>query len=325
MVVAWISFVGTSIVLALKVVAYVKTGSHGIFSDTIESVVDIISTVVTLFIMKAVAEPADQEHPYGHGKLEYFSAAIEGALIVLAALYVGYEAIIALISGGQVEEIGSGLWYLTITIFVNTTMAWYIYRKGKEARSEALIAKSKHALADLVTTVAVMVGLGLVRWTGYAWTDSAAGLLVALHLLREGTIIVRRAVGGLIDESDEDSLKELAAAFEKYRVPGFIDVHQMKVIRSGRFHHVDAHVVMPEFWDILKANAVVQDVEKNVVSAYPYDGEVAFHLDPCLRAHCRSCEVAPCPVRRHPFEKRWPFTPESIVKIPLPVGHDPSS
>ncbi len=318
--VAWISFAGTLLVLVLKIIAYMQTHSRGIFSDTLESVVDIVSTVLTLFVMRAVAQPADEEHPYGHGKLEYFSAAFEGGLIAFAAIFVGFEAIKALIFGSTVDEIGTGLWVLSLTIVVNSALAWFIYKKGKENRSEALIAKAKHVVADLVTTVAVMVGLGLVRWTGLVWLDSAAALFVAFHLIREGSMIIRRAVGGLIDESDEKSLKELATAFEKNRVPAIIDIHQLKVIRSGRFHHVDAHVVMPEFWDILKANKVVQEVEQAVVSTYPYDGEVAFHLDPCHQAYCRSCEVSPCPVRRHQFEKHWPLTPETITKIPLPIG-----
>ena len=123
-------------------------------------------------------------------------------------------------------------------------------------------------------------------------------------------------MGGLIDAIDPAALKEISEAFEKNRMPGLINIHQLRLIRSGRFHHVDGHLVVPEFWNINQAHNLVANIDRAVIASYPYDGEVAFHIDPCERKYCRSCDLQDCPVRQHPFEKLQEFSPSSIVKKP---------
>jgi divalent metal cation (Fe/Co/Zn/Cd) transporter len=126
--------------------------------------------------------------------------------------------------------------------------------------------------------------------------------------------IVRRSVSGLTDEMDEKSLKELSEAIQKNVRPGIINIHLLRAIRSGNFHHIDAHLIVPEFWDVAKAHKVTHDFEKKVVSQYPYDGEFAFHLDPCGRKYCTACDVPDCPVRQSPFVKRYSFESDDMIK-----------
>jgi len=246
-----------------------------------------------------------------------FSVAFEGGLITFAALLIAFGAAKALLNGSHIGELDLGLGLMTATVVVNAGLAYVLYFRGKAAGSDAIVAKAKHILADLITTVAVMIGLALVKLTGLVWIDALAAILVAIHLVREGSKIARQAIGGLIDEVDHEALRGLAKAFTDHRIPGIIDIHHLKLIRSGRFHHVDVHIVVPEYWNITEAHFVAHDFEKKVMNTYFYDGEVAFHIDPCLREYCRTCEVQNCQVRKHSFEKRREFTPKSMTLPPV--------
>lgn len=313
---AWISFVVSIVVLVIKFAAYLQTHSTAILSDALESIVNVVAATAALFVMKAVSEPADEEHPYGHGKLEYFSSAFEGGLIAFAAIVIGYGAIESLLKGSQLNEIDSGLIIMIGAGIVNLLLALHLYATGKKGKSEALIASAKHVMSDVVTTVGVILGLGLVKLTGWLWLDAVAAILVALHLLKEGVSIVRRSIGGLIDEMDSEALAKVVESFEKHRIPGFIDIHHLKVIRSGRFHHIDAHIVVPEFWNVAKTHQETHEFEEKVVTTYEYDGEIAFHVDPCKQQYCRSCSLENCEIRKNKFESKRDFTVERVIKGP---------
>lgn len=314
---AWVSFGLSTLILAMKFYAYYQTKSAAVLSDALESIVNVISSFVALLVMRAVAEPADEEHPYGHGKLEYFSSAFEGGMIAFAALLIGYAAIYAMVNKQPLHELDIGILIMVGTAVLNLLLGLHLLTVGRRHKSEALVASGKHVMSDVVTTVGVVVGLGLVKLFGWLWLDPLMALIVAIHLLMEGYKIVRRSIGGLIDEKEPIALSEVAEAFRKCLRPGIIDIHHLKLIRAGRFHHIDAHVVVPEFWDVIHAHNMTHDFEKDVVSAYPYDGEIAFHIDPCNRAFCISCDIVDCPVRQHPFQKKRDFSPENLIKGPV--------
>lgn len=314
---AWVSFGVSIVVLSMKFFAYYQTKSAAVLSDALESIVNVISSFVALLVMRAVAEPADEDHPYGHGKLEYFSSAFEGGLIAFAALLIGYTAIDAMINQIEPRELDLGLMIMVGAGLVNLLLGLHLLTVGKRHKSEAMIASGKHVMSDVVTTGGVILGLVLVKMFSWQWLDPLMALLVALHLLVEGYKIVRRSIGGLIDEKEPIALAEVAEAFQKCLQPGIIEIHNLKLIRSGRFHHIDAHVVVPEFWDVVHAHNMTQDFERAVVQAYPYDGEIAFHIDPCNRGYCRSCDISNCAVRLHPFEKKRNFSSENLIKGPV--------
>lgn len=313
---AWISLLASVFILFAKFFAYSLTHSTAVLSDATESIINVIAAVVALFVLRAVAVPADDDHPYGHGKLEYFSSAFEGGLIAFAALVIAYEAVHALIVGNVIRQPALGLWIMAGAGVVNLFLGLHLKRVGKKWNSEALKASGIHVISDVWTTVGVIVGLGVVAITHIGWIDQVVALIVAAQLCYSGISIVRRSAGGLIDEIEPTSLAELAAAFEKHRQPWIIDIHHLKVIRSGRFHHIDAHLVVPEFWDVAHTHAESQKLEMNVVATYPFDGEVAFHIDPCERKYCAHCRVDGCPIRLHQFEFLKPFSVEHVVHGP---------
>lgn len=313
---AWISLIASVGITSMKFVAYYVTQSQAVFSDALESIVNVLTAIVALIVMKFVSEPADEQHPYGHGKLEYFSSAFEGGMIAFASLAIAYEAVISLIKGPVLHKLEMGMAVVGVAAVLNLLLFLHLNWVAKKHHSEALLASAAHVLSDVITTVGVIVGLILVKVTGWIWLDPLVALLVAVQLLYSAYRIVRQSAGGLIDEIDLRSLGKLVTAINKNKKLGLIDVHNVKIIRSGKFHHVDAHLVVPDFWDTIKVHNESHEFEKNVVADYPYDGEFAFHVDPCQKEYCSICEFEPCPIRQRPFSQCRLVTVESVIKGP---------
>jgi cation diffusion facilitator family transporter len=308
-----ISFGASVIILAIKFIAYSKTHSTAILSDALESIINVLAAGVTLVLMKYVSLPADENHPYGHGKLEYFSAAFEGGLIAFAGIIIAKEAIEALWKGAPLHNLDQGMVIAAAAAGMNLGLGFYIRRVGVKERSEALVASGTHILSDVWSTGGTLLGLLLVRVSGVAAFDAIAAIAIACNLSYSGYRIFRRSAAGLVDEIHPETLNELAKTFNANRMPSVIDIHLTKVIRSGNFHHIDAHLVLPEFWSLSEAHPFVDLFEKRSIEAYTGDGEINFHIDPCYRRFCTHCRVEPCPVRQRPFESLIPFTSEQLM------------
>jgi len=303
-----LSLVVSLVLLGVKYVAYLRTGSTAILSDSLESMINVVAAVFLLGGLVFAGRPADRDHPYGHGKIEYFSAVFEGGLIAFAAITVAGYALVDLWTGPAVEAVDEGLLLTVFAGGVNAALGWYLLRTGRSARSVALVADGQHVLSDFWTSAGVVIGLVLVRVTGLAWFDPLAALVVAVNLGRTGIGLVREAAGGLLDEEDVGLLERLVAAFDAKRDPGIIRIHRLRAIRSGRFTHVDAHLIVPEYWTVEDAHTAVDAFETRVLSACEVEGEIAFHIDPCFRALCKACEMPTCDVRVERFVTRPPLT-----------------
>lgn len=306
--------------MAIKFGAYQTTHSTAVLSDAVESIINVIAALVAVFVMRAVAEPADEDHPYGHGKLEYFSAAFEGGLIAFASLVIANEAIRAMLRGEALHQLDVGAGIMISAGILNIGLGLHLRAVGKKYKSEALTASGLHVMSDVWTTTGVIIGLAIVSMTGWAWLDPLVALLVAGQLGYSGYKIVRKSAGALMDEVEPESLKELAAAFQAHKKPFVIDIHNLKVIRSGHFHHIDGHLAVPEYWDVAKTHAAANEFEHAVVDTYPFDGEIAFHIDPCERKYCSHCQMEDCPIRQRPFESPKVFTVDGLIRGPMPDG-----
>ena len=313
--VAFYTLIISIVVLFLKTKAYYSTHSVAVMSDALETVVNVITAMVALFAVKAAAEPADENHPYGHGKFEYFSAAFEGGLIFFAALAIVFQALQSFM-GTQEMHPAEGSIYLIAATLINLGISLFLINFGKKQKSEALKASGKHILSDVGTSVAVIVGLYLVQLTGIVWIDSIVALALGLWLMYEAYKILRTNSGALLDEADAGALAQLADVINKHRSPAVIDIHNVRMIRSGNFHHIDAHMVVPEFWDVSHVHSVTHEFEKNVVNDYLYDGELAFHIDPCKRSFCKQCNVENCTIRKADFEAVLIMNTEHLIKGP---------
>lgn len=314
--VAFFSLLVSIVVLLLKGKAYYATNSIAVLSDALETVINVITALAALYAVKIAAEPADEEHPYGHGKFEYFSAAFEGGLIFFAGLAIIYRSAESFFVENKLQNLNEGNIYLVAATILNLIAALVLGYYGKQQKSEALKASSKHIMSDVVTTIAVVVGLYLVNFTGIIWIDSVAGLLLGLWLLSEAYGILRLNSGALLDEVDENALIELSKVINQHKNSAVIDIHHVRMIRSGNFHHIDAHMVVPEFWDVAKVHELTHEFEKNVVKDYKFDGEFAFHVDPCKRSFCKKCDLKNCSIRAAKFEESEYMSKEHLVKGP---------
>ena len=314
---AWVSFFISFIVIALKIYAFQQTKSIAIFSDALESIINVVTSLIAVFVIRYSSQPADQEHPYGHGKSEFFSAAFEGGLIFFAALMVFVEGIKALMGHGpSIESLEVGIFYITLATIINFLVGFYLRWIGHREKSETLLASSSHLLSDVKTTVGVIFGLIIVKLTGWHSVDAWIAMAVGVHLMYEGYLIVTGSVAGLVDATDMKSLEILSKLITQERQPGIINIHHLRAIRSGSFHHIDSHLVVPEYWDVSKAHELTHKFEQAVVQLYPYDGEFAFHLDPCKRMFCRQCDVFDCPIRVAKFEQLYSFSAPDLIQGP---------
>ena len=305
-----LSLVVGALLLVVKYVAYVLTDSAAILSDALESIINVVAASFALASLMFAGKPADTDHPYGHGKIEYFSAVFEGGLIAFAAIAIIWYAIADLLAGPSVKDIEFGAALTLGAGFVNALLGWYLIRTGQRVHSMTLEADGRHVLSDFWTSLGAVVGLGAVRVTGLVWLDPVVALVLGANLARTGVSLVRRAAGGLLDKEDTELLAKMVEAFDETRTPGVIRIHGLRAIRAGRFTHVDAHLVLPEYWTIDRAHDAIDAFERRVVNAVRLDAEIEFHSDPCRQALCSICDVFECPIRREPFEARPPMTIE---------------
>jgi len=320
----FLSLLVAVILLAAKYQAYRMTGSTAVLSDALESIVNVVAALFALGGLVFAGRPADRNHPYGHGKIEFFSAAFEGGLIAFASLLIVYEAIRTLAAGPEVRQIGLGVLIVLVSGLVNLALGVYLVRTGRRYASLTLVADGQHVLADSWTSAGVIVGLGLVHLTGRAWLDPLAALLVALWLMWTGFRLVRHAAGGLLDEEDSLLLSQVLVALQRYLGGGVIRVHHLRAIRSGRFQHVEAHLVVPEFWSVERAHDLSEDVAARVMRDLGSEGELVFHTDPCHRIYCAVCDVEDCRIRREPFREVTALTLEEAVRPDMPHPAPPA-
>lgn len=298
---------------SIKLIAFRLTHSQALFSEAMESIVNVLAAIMALFVLYFSAKPADREHPYGHGKIEYISAAIEGGLIAFAAFIIIVEAIQAFFEDKPLNSLSLGLVLLASTGVINLLVGFYLKSLGNKKHSPALVASGTHLVADFWTTAGVLVGLGLVLMTKIIWLDRVVAVFVSLHLVKEGYALIRQSVGGLLDEENSELIEKLQSVINETNYEGIIQVHHLRVMRSGAYHHIDAHVVVPEFWSVNEAHDHTIAYEKQLIQKYDFSGEIHFHLDPCRKLYCKFCDLQNCSIRQEKFEQKRRLTLKELV------------
>lgn len=317
------AFLSLAVGLALlgaKYLAWLLTDSSTVLSDAMESIVNVVAAFAMYFAVRFSSQPADEDHPYGHGKIEFVTSGSEGGAIAIAAVLIIVESVRALVEGPKPHDLDVGIWIVGAAGGVNCLLGLHLIRVGKREDSAALVGDGHHVLADFWTSVGAVVGLLLVLATGLTWIDPVVAILVSLRLLATGWHLLRDAARGLLDEADPAVVTDIAAALEKARGPGIIEIHDLRAINVGGLRHVDLHMVVPEFWPVERAHREMDDYERRVDAAHGRPADLQFHVDPCERAYCRGCDYADCAVRVHAFEARRKFTAESVVRGPAPAA-----
>ena len=306
--VALLSILAGVCVLGLKYLAFVLSGSVALKSDAIESIVNVVAAVFALGAVVFAGKPADKDHPYGHGKIEHFSAAFEGGLISLAAVFILLEAAKGLIYGVELKDVGRGLAVNLLAGALNGLLGWYLLAQGRRTRSKALEADGHHILSDFWTTVGIATGLVAVKLTGLQWLDPVMAMVVGLLLARTGYRLVKESSQALLDMEDPEVLAQVLAAMNRVRTWDLLAVHEMRTFRSGRYTHVDVHMVVPEYYPVRQAHDLCEDFGKRALEEARIEGEVHTHVDPCGRLYCERCPAEACPIRRAPRATGATFT-----------------
>ena len=308
----WVVFTAL-LLFAIKIVAYFLTHSVAVLTDALESTVNVIAGVIGWYSLYISAKPSDTDHPYGHGKAEYISAAVEGTLIAIAGLIIIYKAIDNFIYPEPLKQLDYGMLLISVTAIINFLVGYNSVRKGKKNDSLALIASGKHLQSDTYSTLGIIVGLALIYFTGLTWLDSVVAIIFAFIIIYTGYKITRSSVAGIMDEADIDLLNRMIKHLNENRRVNWIDLHNLRVIKYGGVLHIDCHLTVPWYLNVNEAHVEIDELISLIRSHFGQSIEFFVHTDGCLEFSCSLCNKFDCPVRRRPFEKRVEWTLQNAV------------
>jgi len=280
-----------------KMTAYFITGSVAIFSDAAESVVHVAATGMALFSIILSSKPADESHLYGHGNVEYFSAGVEGFLIVLAAGFIIYQAVLDIIAGPTLESLSIGVIFISVAGAVNLGLGYYLIRTGKKTNSITLVADGKHVLTDAVTSIGVIVGITLVIITDFVLLDPILAIIVALNILFTGYKLIRESIGGLMLETNPKILKRISDLLISMKKEYWIDIHELRYWQSGDRTYIDFHLLLPYYFTIEQSHTEEKYIDLELEKEFP-NSQIKIHFDYCVPELCKFCGYQKCEVRK---------------------------
>jgi cation diffusion facilitator family transporter len=275
---AWLSIAAALVTISLKAVAYFITGSVGLLSDAVESVVNLAGGLMALAMLTVAARPADEDHAYGHSKAEYFSSGVEGGLIFVAAIGIAVTAVQRLIAPKPLQELGVGLAVSVVASLINLGVALLILRAGRKHNSITLEANAHHLLTDVWTSIGVLAGVGLVALTKWNWLDPVVALMVAANIIRTGVRIVQRSIAGLMDISlSTEDMAAVRKIFQTYEQTG-VQFHALRSRQAGARKFVSTHVLVPGDWTVQRGHELLDKIEADIRRALP-DTVLFTHLE----------------------------------------------
>ncbi|MDB4904628.1 MAG: cation diffusion facilitator family transporter [Mucilaginibacter sp.] len=293
--------------------AYFLTASNFVLTDAAESIVNVLASSFAFFSIYLSAQPRDANHPYGHGKVEYFSVFIEGSLIGIAAIAVIIKSVFGIIYPTHIHNLLTGAVIIGLTGMVNGLLGYYLINKGKSLKSITLNADGKHLLADMVTSIGLVLGLLLIHFTKITWLDSALSILVALYILYSGYKLVRQSVSGLMDEADFDVVTDVVKVLNEKRRDEWIDVHNFRAQKYGNELHIDCHLTLPNYFDLNRVHEEVKLVDK-LINDEVTKTELFIHTDPCVPYCCHYCSMPNCPIRSEPKTEQIEWTMDIVIR-----------
>lgn len=291
------------VLMAGKFLAWRLTGSNTILSDALESIVNVVAGAFALYSLILAAKPRDTGHPYGHGKIEFLSAGLEGGLVMLAGGLIIWSAVKGLLNPVPLQSLDAGIVLTTATGAVNLAMGLILRRRGRIVRSITMEASGEHLLSDAWSTAAMIVGLIMIRVTGIVWLDGLFAIAFAIYIIITGSRLLRRSVAGMMDEADLGLAAEVIAVLEKHREPQWVDVHNFRMIKYGAVLHIDCHVTLPWYYTLEQAHEQISSMERLVNRQGDQEVELFIHMDPCIPTSCSICRLEGCPQRKVPFKR----------------------
>jgi cation diffusion facilitator family transporter len=302
-----------SIVLfIIKMAAYILTHSVAILTDALESIVNIVAGLLGIYSLIVSARPKDSDHPYGHGKVEFISAAIEGTLIFVAGLLIIYGATKNLFVARIVHQLDWGIALIVVTAIVNYIAGIVCERIGIKNNSLPLIASGKHLKSDTYTTAGIIIGLILLYFTNIYWIDSVVAILFACIISYTGYKIIRSSIAGIMDEADTNLLQEMIGKLNEKRSENWVDIHNLRIIKYGALLHLDAHLTVPWYFNVNEANKEIDELTELLMKKYGDSIEFFIHSDACLDFSCSICIKHDCVKRKFENVKKIQWSFENI-------------
>jgi cation diffusion facilitator family transporter len=298
------SFLISLLIMAVKFYAYYLSGSTTLLTDALESIVNVVAGAFAYYSIYLASLPKDLNHPYGHGKIEFFASGLEGVLILLASAYIFLHASQHLLAKPQIEKLDIGLLISLSSAVVNGILGYFLVSKGTQEHSPALIADGKHLTLDAYSGLFVAFSLFLTLLTGWFWIDSLASLIFAFVMCWQGVKLIRSSVAALMDETNPKVFQEVIDCIISNQKVEWIDLHNLRVQQYGGDLHIDCHLTLPRYWDLNRVHDEIHYFEKVLGEVLPTNIEIFVHTDPCIDECCSHCNVPNCPIRKIPFANK---------------------
>ncbi|MDO3628739.1 cation diffusion facilitator family transporter [Mucilaginibacter sp. BT774] len=308
-----ISLITGTVLMLAKFSAYFLTSSNFVLTDAAESIVNILASSFAFFSIYLAAQPRDQNHPYGHGKIEFFSVFIEGGLIGLAGLVILFKSGYNIFYPHEIKELVAGAIIIGATGVVNGGYGYYMIKRGKHLRSITLEADGKHLITDMVTSLGLVLGLLLIHFTQILILDSILSVLVGLYIVYTGYKLVRKSVSGLMDEADFDIVTEVVSVLNEKRRDQWIDIHNFRAQKYGNDLHIDCHLTLPNYLDLIQVHDEVKRIDQ-LINEQVTKTELFIHTDPCVPQCCHYCRMPDCPIRSEAKTEDITWTLEKVIR-----------
>lgn len=309
-----------SLLLLVKFFTWGLTGSNAILSDALESIVNVVASSFTLYSVVLAARPQDENHPYGHGKIEFLSVGLEGALILIAGLITVGKAVYNLFHPQEVTAIGLGMGLTLLSGAINFGLAQLLLKKGKQLGSIAMAGDGKHLMTDVYSSIGLIAGLAIIYFTGLLWLDNVVAIGFGGIIMYSGYTLLRDFISGIMDEADRKLVSSVIGILNKNRRRNWMDIHNLRIIKYGHGLHVDCHATIPWYFTLEEAHKEVTLIGHLIDKNLPNEVEFFIHADPCEPPRtCAICLKDDCQVRKQPLKKKVEWT---LNNVQLNEKHD---
>lgn len=305
----------SGLLLVGKFGAYWLTNSAGILTDALESIVNVVAGIITLVSLSYAIKPRDNEHPFGHGKIELISASLEGILILFAGIMIITEGTNRLFHPSELRQLDIGIWIVAAAGFINYLLGTYSIHIGKKHNSIALVAGGKHLQSDTYSSIGLVAGLLLLYFTKVEWIDSALAILFGIIIGVTGISILRKTIPNLIDKTDSETIKKIVEIINNAQRKDWVDVHNLKMIKYGNSYHMDCDITLPWYMDIKDGHKEADILEQIIEKAYPEQIMFSIHFDPCKPHQCQHCRKSDCTYRTAPFTTFIPLDYKTLTSM----------
>jgi cation diffusion facilitator family transporter len=292
------------LIMVLKFAGWWLTRSNAILTDAIESVVNIVAGAFALYSLYYAARPADKDHPYGHGKMEFVSSGFEGGMICIAGIAMCINGISAFFEAPELKNVDTGVAITVVSGLANYFLARLLKKKGELLDSATLAADGKHLLTDSISSAGLVIGLLVIYYTGLVWLDYVLTIILGIAICYTGFSLVRESLFNLLDKADYSKIGHIIKLLNEHRKDSWIDIHNVRLLKYGSVVHVDAHMTFPWYFTLEETHHEVDQVGKLATSGLKHQIEFFIHSDPCRPQSCTICSMKHCRVRQHPQVKK---------------------